>query len=139
MVVLMILIAFAASADSWLSIDMSFDLGYVLQGALDFQQCYAASSNQFEGGFSIEALLFSHIVMGGQIETLFDKQLDGALFDPTGAMYTVYAGLRLNNNLQALIEHRCDHPVVSQVGLTSNLTAGGYTRVYIEFKTHTDF
>lgn len=139
MVIALLLVAFGASAEDWLSVDFAFQAQYVPFGEVVFSDSDYSAQDAFGLNFLIEALAFGHVIIGGEVDNMFNDSIYDFSFVPTGIMYTVYAGIKINNSMKIIAEHRCDHPVLADSNATAKITDGGYTRIYFELKTHVDF
>jgi hypothetical protein len=151
MVIVLLLVASFACADSWFSVDFAFQLGWIPQGNLNFYQPNKEIenlSNSFDAIFKIDAIMFNFIKMGGECCTNFGfisdcKTVDPIAFNPTGMTYKIYAGFEFVKGLSAIYEHSCSHPVCAyfapQNGSGNVLLDQSFDRVYIEIKSKIDF
>ena len=144
-VVLMVLVAIGASAEDWLSVDFAFQMGWILQGGINFYEpdpiYFKLSPNAFDIVFKIDAKLFDVIKIGGDCTTFFslcnDKLSSSPIvFWPTGMTYLVYCGIEPFKGFSIVYEHSCSHPVAANFpGYNGDFILDSYyDRIYLEIK-----
>jgi hypothetical protein len=144
-VIVLMVVAIAGFGDSWLSVDVTGQVGYIPYGNIDlYQQSFEALSAPFDFVCKIDAKAFSIVKFGGSLTSLFswsDKGKSIINFMPTGMTYQVYIGIEFIEGISINYEHSCSHPVVPYVSETYGNPAitAGYDRVYLEIKGHLDF
>jgi|GEM_PF-4101597 len=145
MVIALIMVASFAGADSWLSVEYGFQIGWVPNGGIAFyQKNINIDAQPFNTTFDINAILFNFIRIGGKAIIDFSFSTTGKdilNFDPTGLTSLFFAGIEPVKGFSIVYEHSCSHPIVSYMYQEPGKTFldGGYDRIYIEIKGKVTF
>jgi len=140
MVVLMILVAFGASAESWLSVDWSFQLGWYPDQT---DSIYAIGNGnqqktQFFNLFQIETTIFNIFKIGGSCETnIMPSSVGFPYFSPLGTIYQFWTGIEPIKGISFIYQHQCTHTM--QPYYASTIPDADHDRFYIEIKKSFDF
>lgn len=142
MVVLMILVAFEASADPWLSVDFAFQMGYSPSQTFENRIIDCMDSGNpiyapYDATFKIDAKAFNLFKIGGSWKTLFANSLNGDFFrfSPGIETFITYAGIEPIKGISFIYEHKCIHtffPFFPTADLTTD-------KIGFEIKGHFDF
>ena len=126
----------------FLTILFCFQLGWVPVGELVYYQpdetvFTGSAANSFDATFKIDIEAFDFIVFGGSMINYFsfnDLSSDRIRFSPMGMTFSVYAGIKVSENISIKALHSCTHPIAEQLNLGhgKNSLDSGYDRIYLE-------
>jgi hypothetical protein len=148
MVFLMILVASVSFASDWLSVEMSFQLGWIPQGNINMYTIGNPINTYLffpcNIVFKIDTSIYTFIKIGGSCTSYFSFTNKGDSpinFAPTGITYQIYLGVSPTKGISIIYEHSCTHPVLGFLSQYNqdHFISSGYDRIYFEIKGNLSF
>jgi hypothetical protein len=136
-VIVLLLVAGFAQADSWLEVEWAFQFGWIPYGAIFFYQDNSVMGFEpFNIIFKIDTYIYKIIKIGGSCTTDFNSTKYNFNFAPTGMTYLFYCGFEPIKGISINYEHSCSHPVAPYQNKNngSPMLDAGYDRIYFELK-----
>lgn len=135
-IIVLLLVAGFAQAQSWLEMEWSMQAGAILSGGISlYEPSLTVGHEDYHINFILNMLIFDFVKLGGSCNSLFSPTDNINNFAPTGINYLFYIGIEPIKGISIIYEGSCFHPVsaYSNMGGQEILDAG-WRRVYIEIK-----
>lgn len=135
-IIVFLLIAGFAQAQSWLEVEWAIQAGAILSGGVSFYETsLTVGDEDYHINFIFNILVFNFVKLGGYCNSLFSPTDNINNFCPTGMNYLFYIGIEPIKGISIIYEGSCFHPVSAYSSKGGNeILDAAWRRIYIEIK-----